>query len=190
MWRGFLRMSKWTNTLWKIVPLFAQHNIRHVCSPETWFVLEGWSMSWRRCQSSHRPLAFRAALSSKFKFTSPRIRPKYEDTYTSKYPYHVCVYYLFSLLLWLILTPACGGSWSTCDRAGGRASMQGDIRVRLRVWTVQPWPRLRFGHPVLAAFGLARVRQQRLLGGGRNRGQVGGPDLLRHQLLLDFIDQD
>lgn len=43
--------------------------------PETWFVLEGWSISWRKCQSSHNPLAFIAALSSRFKFTSPRIRP-------------------------------------------------------------------------------------------------------------------
>lgn len=47
-----------------------------VHSPETWLVLEGCSMSWRRCQSSHNPLAFIAALSSRFKFTSPKIRPK------------------------------------------------------------------------------------------------------------------
>lgn len=42
--------------------------------PDRWFVL-GWSIIWRKCQSSHNPLAFKAVLSSRFKFTSPRIRP-------------------------------------------------------------------------------------------------------------------
>ncbi|KAJ0023830.1 hypothetical protein NQD34_003729 [Periophthalmus magnuspinnatus] len=32
-------------------------------------------MSCLKCQSSHNPLAFMADLSSRFKFTSPRIRP-------------------------------------------------------------------------------------------------------------------
>lgn len=45
------------------------------CSPETWLDLDGWSISWRRCQSSQRPRALMAALSSRFRFTSPRMRP-------------------------------------------------------------------------------------------------------------------
>lgn len=53
------------------------HRHRRCCldSPETWLDLEGWSISWRRCQSSQSPRALMAALSSRFKFTSPRMRP-------------------------------------------------------------------------------------------------------------------
>ncbi len=49
----------------------------HVCIhvPDRWFTLDGWSMICRKCQSSHNPLALIAVLSSRFKFTSPRIRP-------------------------------------------------------------------------------------------------------------------
>lgn len=55
--------------LFAVAALLAPH------SPETWLDLEGWSISWRRCQSSQSPRALMAALSSRFKFTSPRMRP-------------------------------------------------------------------------------------------------------------------
>ena len=45
----------------------------------------------------------------------------------------------------------------------------------------------RNGHHVLAA---VRLHQQGLLGGDCRGRQMLSPDLLRHQLLLDFIDQD
>lgn len=58
-----------SSLLFAVAALLAPH------SPETWLDLEGWSISWRRCQSSQSPRALMAALSSRFKFTSPRMRP-------------------------------------------------------------------------------------------------------------------
>lgn len=75
--------------------LFEQQQVA-VRLPETWFVLDGWSMSWRRCQSSHNPLAFIAALSSRFKFTSPRIRPGKDAKKCMKYTKYIYSKWLFS----------------------------------------------------------------------------------------------
>ncbi len=59
--------------------LFFKCKQEHICIhvPDRWFALDGWSMICRKCQSSHNPLALIAVLSSRFKFTSPRIRPAY-----------------------------------------------------------------------------------------------------------------
>lgn len=80
-------------------------------------------------------------------------------------------------------------SQSTCDGAGGRARVHGHVGLR---WTVAVEHRhlLAFGHPMLDTVGVAGRSQQGLLGRGWGSGQVGRPDLLCHQLLLDFIDQD
>lgn len=63
------------------------------------------------------------------------------------------------------------------------------LRHSLRV---QPRHLLQLGqrHDGLAALGRGRRHQQRLLRGGRRGRQVGRPDLLRHQLLLDLVNQD
>lgn len=67
--------------------------------------------------------------------------------------------------------------------------MEGDVGRR-RTVAVQNLHLMRFGHGVLAAVRLDRGSQQGLLGGRGGGGQVLRSDLLCHQLLLDFIDQD
>lgn len=67
--------------------------------------------------------------------------------------------------------------------------MQSDVRLR-RAVAVQELHLMGFGHPVLAALHLAVGSHGGLMGRGDGRGQVRRSDLLRHQLLLDFIDQD
>lgn len=47
-----------------------------------------------------------------------------------------------------------------------------------------------FANPVLDGLNLAGGRRPGLLGRGRGSGQMWRSDLLCHQLLLDFIDQD
>lgn len=88
-------------------------------------------------------------------------------------------------------SPRCCWAVVTCDRAGGRPGMQGHVRLGDGLW-VQPWDLLQFGegHDGLAALRRRGGHQQGLLGGHRGWGQVRGPDLLCHQLLLDFIDQN
>lgn len=72
-------------------------NVKTMSLPDRWFVLEGWSMIWRKCQSSHNPLAFRAVLSSRFTFSSPRIRPV-RDVQKMHRIYQKCFYRKYKAL--------------------------------------------------------------------------------------------
>lgn len=69
--------------------------------------------------------------------------------------------------------------------------MQGHIGLRDRL-RVEAWHLLQLGegHDGLAAFSRRGGHQEGLLGGNGGGGQVWGPDLLCHQLLFDFVDQD
>lgn len=69
--------------------------------------------------------------------------------------------------------------------------MEGHVRLGYRLG-VKPRDllELRNGHDRRAALRGRRGHQQGLLGRHRGRGQMVGTDLLRHQLLLDFVDQD
>lgn len=67
--------------------------------------------------------------------------------------------------------------------------MQGHVRMRRDV-AVENRDLLGFADPVLDGISLAGGSRAGLLGRGRGSGQMGRPDLLCHQLLLDFIDQD
>lgn len=77
----------------------------------------------------------------------------------------------------------------TCDGARGGTSVQGHIRMRGDV-AMENRSLLAFGNPVLDGIGLAGRSHPGLLGKGWSSGQMRRSDLLCHQLLLDFIDQD
>lgn len=81
----------------------------------------------------------------------------------------------------------------TWSRAGGRTSVQSDVRLSgaLRLWVVaRHLLRLWHRHNVLSAtvWGWGG-HQQWLLGRGGGRRQVQGSDLLSHQLLLDLVNE-
>lgn len=80
---------------------------------------------------------------------------------------------------------------STCDSAGGWPGVQGHVRLGHGLG-VQPRHLLQLwqGHDGLAALSGRGGHQEGLLRGHRGGRQVRGADLLRHQLLLDFVDQD
>lgn len=77
----------------------------------------------------------------------------------------------------------------TCDGARGGTSVQGHIRMRGDV-AMENRDLLAFGNPVLDGIRLAWRSHPGLLGKGWAGGQMRWSDLLCHQLLLDFIDQD
>lgn len=90
-----------------------------------------------------------------------------------------------------VLLGAADARVGTCDGAGGRPSVQGHVGLgdSLRV-QARDLLQLGEGHDGLAAFGGRGGHQEGLLGGHGGGGQVWGPDLFCHQLLLDFVDQD
>lgn len=59
--------------------------------------------------------------------------------------------------------------------------------MRMETWDLLE---LGEGHDGLAALSWGGGHQKRLLGSHRSGGQVWGSDLLCHQLLLDFVDED
>lgn len=90
-----------------------------------------------------------------------------------------------------VLLGATNARVGTCDSAGGRPGVQGHIGLGDSLWVqARDLLQLGEGHDGLAAFGRRGGHQEGLLGGHGGGGQVWGTDLLCHQLLLDFVDQD